>query len=117
MLTLTLRSASSQACNSASVMSGSAATRARRASSCSASFGLGLPPDGRALPSSVSLFDLKVRFFVPILRSRRRAEERSRLVVASTLRHAPPLPGYTLTASSTMAPLGAVKDDDQRGAP
>src|ERR1035438_1725642 len=45
MLTLTLRSASSQACSSASVMSGSAATRARRASSCGASFGLGPPPD------------------------------------------------------------------------
>jgi hypothetical protein len=31
------------------------------------------------------------------------------LAVAPTLRHAPPLPGHILTASSTMAPLGAVR--------
>jgi hypothetical protein len=53
MLTLTLRSASSQACSSASVMSGSAAMRSRRASSCGASFGLEPPPDGRAVTSPV----------------------------------------------------------------
>src|SRR5580700_5233000 len=39
-------------------------------------------------PSSVSLFDLKARFFVPTaLRSRRRAQELSRLAVAPTLQH------------------------------
>ena len=41
----------------------------------------------------------------PALRSRRRAQELSRLAVAPTLRHAPPLPGHTLTASSTTARL------------
>jgi hypothetical protein len=41
----------------------------------------------------------------PALRSRRRAQKLSRLAVAPTLRHAPPLPGHTLTASSTTARL------------
>ena len=41
----------------------------------------------------------------PQLRRRRRAQELSRLAVAPTLRHAPPLPGHTLTASSTTARL------------
>ncbi len=61
MLTLTLRSASSQACSSASVMSRLGATRARRPSSCGASFGFrtaagparghfaGLPPPDQSL--------------------------------------------------------------------
>src|SRR6266568_2653253 len=53
MLTLTLRSASSQACSSLSVISGSAATRARRAASCGASFGFGPPPDRRAVTSPI----------------------------------------------------------------
>jgi hypothetical protein len=44
---------SSQACSSASVMSGSAATRARRASSRGASFGFGPRPDRRAVTSPV----------------------------------------------------------------
>ena len=35
----------------------------------------------------------------------RRAQELSRLAVAPTLRHAPPLPGHTLTAPSTKARL------------
>jgi hypothetical protein len=39
------------------------------------------------------------------LRSRRRAQELSRLAVAPTSRHAPPLPGHTLTAPSTTARL------------
>ena len=41
----------------------------------------------------------------PAIRSRRRAQKLSRLAVAPTLRHAPPLPGHTLTASSTTARL------------
>ena len=41
----------------------------------------------------------------PALRPRRRAQELSRLAVAPTLPHAPPLPGHTLTASSTTARL------------
>src|SRR5437762_1206460 len=57
-------------------------------------------------PSSVSLFDLKARFFVPTrLAQRRRAQALSRLAVAPSLRHAPPLPGHTLTAASTTARL------------
>src|SRR3954452_4169013 len=57
-------------------------------------------------PSSVSLFDLKARFFVPTrLAQRRRAQALSRLAVALTLRHAPPLPGHTLTAPSATARL------------
>src|SRR5260370_24507939 len=39
----------------------------------------------------------------PALRLRRRAQKLSRLAIAPTLRHAPPLPGHTLTASSTTA--------------
>jgi hypothetical protein len=50
---LTLRSASSQARSSASMMSGAAATRARWASSCGASFGFGPRPDRRAVTSPV----------------------------------------------------------------
>ncbi len=58
------------------------------------------------LSSSVSLFDLKaVSSSRPGLRSRRRAQELSRLAVAPTLRHDPALPGHTLTASSTTARL------------
>src|SRR3984893_15277554 len=41
----------------------------------------------------------------PAIRSRRHAQKLSRLAVAPTLRHAPPLPGHTLTASSTTARL------------
>jgi len=40
---------------------------------------------------------------------------RSRLAVAPTLRHAPPLPGHTLTASRATARLCG-RDNDQRGA-
>ena len=39
----------------------------------------------------------------PALRLRRRAQKRSRLAVTPILRQAPPLPGHTLTASSTTA--------------
>src|ERR1700757_4288580 len=46
MLTFTLCSAKSQACSSASVASDLLITRARRASSYEASFGLGLPQRG-----------------------------------------------------------------------
>src|SRR6266849_6550845 len=46
------------------------------------------------------------RSFVPTRASPcRRAQELSRLAVAPTSWHAPPLPGHTLTASSTMARL------------
>ena len=48
----------------------------------------------------------------PALRSRRRAQELSRLAVAPTLQHGP---DHTLTASSTTAPWCG-RDDDQRGA-
>src|SRR6266404_7848894 len=41
----------------------------------------------------------------PAVRWRRRAQELSRLAAAPTLRHAPRLPGHTLTASSTTARL------------
>jgi len=41
----------------------------------------------------------------PALRPCRRAQELSRLAVAPTSWHAPPLPGHTLTASSTTARL------------
>src|SRR6202166_4871567 len=59
--------------------------------------------------SPVSLFDLKaVSSSRSALRSSRRAQELSRLAVAPTLRHTPPFPGHTLTASSTAAPLGAI---------
>src|SRR5271165_5097609 len=44
----------------------------------------------------------------PAVLQSRRAQELSRLAVAPTLRRTPPLPGHTLTASSTTA--------DQRGA-
>src|SRR6478672_8198950 len=42
-------------------------------------------------------------------------DPRSRLAVAPTLRHAPPLPGHTLTASRATARLRG-RDNDQRGA-
>src|ERR1700752_3696134 len=59
MLTFTLCSAKSQACSSASVASDLLITRARRASSYEASFGLGLPRDGRSsLPSSSNVPEL-----------------------------------------------------------
>jgi hypothetical protein len=71
----------------------------------------------RFFSSSVSLFDQKARFFVrPVLRSRRHAQELSRLAVAPSLGHAPPLPGHTLTAPSVTARLVRSDDDDQRGA-
>src|SRR6267154_3995243 len=41
----------------------------------------------------------------PAVLQSRRAQELSRLAVAPTLRRTPPLPGHTLTASSTTAPL------------
>src|SRR5580700_6462130 len=41
----------------------------------------------------------------PAVLQSRRAQELSRLAVAPTLRHAPPLPGHTLTAPSTTARL------------
>ena len=44
----------------------------------------------------------------PWFRSRRRAQKLSRLAVVPTLRHTSALLGHTLTASSTMAPFGAV---------
>src|SRR6516164_8911763 len=44
----------------------------------------------------------------PAVLQSRRAQELSRLAVAPTLRRAPPSPGHTLTAPSTMAPLGTV---------
>src|SRR5947209_18203792 len=53
MLTLISRSTASHTCSSSSVASGWAATRARRASSCGASFGLGPPPERRAVTSPV----------------------------------------------------------------
>ena len=73
---------------------------------------------GRApfFSSPVSLFDLKaVSSSRSALRSSRRAQELSRLAVAPTLRHTPPFPGHTLTASSTTAPLGAVRTMTIRG--
>src|SRR6266852_3464121 len=55
-------------------------------------------------PSSVSLFDPKaVPSSRPAAAPGRRAQELSRLAVAPTFRHASPLPGHTLTASSTTA--------------
>ena len=61
-------------------------------------------------PSSVSLFDLKARFFVPTRSSARpsragavKVGRRANLAACSTLARP-----HTLTASSTMAPLGAV---------
>src|SRR6516165_9170039 len=60
------------------------------------------------LPSSVSLFDLKARFFVPT-RSRAKAVARrglSRLAGAPTFRYASLLRGHTSTASSTTARWG-----------
>ena len=57
-------------------------------------------------PSSVSLFDPKaVPSSRPAAAPGRRAQELSRLAVAPTSWHAPPLPGHTLTASSTTARL------------
>src|ERR1700693_3467451 len=51
--------------------------------------------------SPVSLFDLKaVSSSRSALRSSRRAQELLRFAVAPTLRHTPPFPGHTLTASS-----------------
>ncbi len=74
----------------------------------------------RSLPGR-RIFFLR-QFFVrsqsPFLRPDPRfalVDARSRLAVAPTLRHAPPLPGHTLTASSTTARLRG-RDDDQRGA-
>jgi hypothetical protein len=59
-----------------------------------------------------------VRFLRPDLQycKSRRAQELSRLAVAPTLRRTPPLPGHTLTASSTTVPAWCGRDDDQRGA-
>jgi len=55
-------------------------------------------------PSSVSLFDLKARFFVPTRGSARPSRAGAVKVGCCTnLRHASPLPGHTLTASSTTA--------------
>ncbi len=60
-------------------------------------------------PSSVSLFDLRaVSSSRPALRLRWRAQKLSRLAVAPTLRQAPPLPGHSLTASSTTARFGSI---------
>src|ERR1700687_1615891 len=73
---------------------------------------------GALFSSPVSLFDLKaVSSSRSALRSSRRAQELSRLAVAPTLRHTPPFPGHTLTASSTTAPLGAVRTMTIRGEP
>jgi hypothetical protein len=64
---------------------------------------------GASFPSSVSLFDLRaVSSSRPALRLRWRAQKLSRLAVAPTLRGAPPLPGHTVTASSTTARFGAI---------
>ena len=54
-------------------------------------------------PSSVSLFDLRARFFVPIHGSLTSSRAGAVKAVAPTLWHAPNLPGHTLTASSTTA--------------
>ena len=57
-------------------------------------------------PSSVSLFDLKARFFVQTRASLGPARAGAVKVGRRTnLRHAPPLPGHTLTGSSTTARL------------
>jgi len=72
-----------------------------------------------ALLSFVSFFvRLKGPFLRPdpLIRSRRHAQELSRLAAAPSLRHAPPLPGHTLTAPSMTARLARSGDDDQRGA-
>src|SRR5712671_5827715 len=50
-------------------------------------------------PSSVSLFDLKARFFVPTRSSAR--PSRAGAVKVGPFRHASPLPGHTVTALST----------------
>jgi hypothetical protein len=58
-------------------------------------------------PWSVSLFDLRARFFVPTRASLALARAETVKVGRRTnpFRQAPPLPGHTLTASSTTARL------------
>src|ERR1700688_4653763 len=58
-------------------------------------------------PLSVSLFDLRARFFVPTRASLALARAETVKVGRRTnpFRQAPPLPGHTLTASSTTARL------------
>ena len=64
-------------------------------------------------PSSRFLFDLKDGSSLDPHFAR--VDARSMLTVAPTLRHAPPLPGHTLTASRATARLRG-RDNDQRGA-
>ena len=68
-------------------------------------------------PSSVSLFDLKARFFVPTPpRSRRRAQEAVKVGRRTNLAACSAVARPHLDSSEHDGTLGAIGDDDQRGA-